>query len=62
MKRLEGKKKVNLLLEYLLMKNMKDKKNQKGMGEVNLEIPMVLEEDPKPENILNVITATRLAT
>ena len=61
MKRLEGKKKVNLLMEYLLMKNRKDKKNQKGMGEVKVEIPMVLEEDPNPENILNVITATRLA-
>ena len=48
MKRLEGKKKVNLLLEYLFMKNRKDKKNQKDVGEVKVEIPMVLEEDPNP--------------
>ena len=61
MNRLEGKKKVNLLLEYF-MKNKKGKKNQKGMGEVKLEIPMFLEEDQNPENILNVITTTRLAT
>ena len=52
---------MNLLLSYLFMKNRKDKKNQKGVGEVKVEIPMVLEEDPNPENILNVITATRLA-
>ena len=62
MKKLEGKKEVNLLLEYLFTKSRKDKKNQKGMGEVKVEIPMVLEEDPNPENILNVITATRLVT
>ena len=62
MKRLEGKKKVNLLLEYLFMKNRKDKKNHKGVGEVKVEFPMILEEDLNPENILNVITATRLAT
>ena len=61
MKRLEGKKKVNLLIEYLFIKNRKDKKNQKGVGEVKVEILMVLEEDPNPKNILNVITATRLA-
>ena len=30
------------------MKNRKDKKNQKGVGEVKVEIPMVLEEDPNP--------------
>ena len=46
MKRLEEKKKVNLLLEYLFMKNKKGKKNQKGMGEVKVEIHMVLEEEP----------------
>ena len=62
MKRLKGNKKVNLLLEYLFMKNKKDKKNQKGMGEVKVKIPMVLKEDPNPENILNVITTTRLDT
>ena len=62
MKRLEGKKKVNLLLEYLFMKKRKDKKNHKAVGEVKVEIPMVLEEDPNPKNILNVITTTRLAT
>ena len=61
MKRLEGKKNVNLLLEYLFMKNKKDKKNQKGVGEVKVEILMVLKEDPNPENILNVITTTKLA-
>ena len=44
------------------MKNRKDKKNQKGMGEVKVEISMVLEEDPNLENISNVITVTRLAT
>ena len=32
MNRLEEKKKVNLLLEYLFMKNKKGKKNHKGMG------------------------------
>ena len=52
---------MNLLLSYLFMKNRKDKKNQKGVGEVKVEIPMVLEEYPNPENILNVITATRFA-
>ena len=61
MKMLEGKKKVNLHLEHLFMKNRKDKKNQKGVGEVKVEIPMVLEDNLNPENILNVITATRLA-
>ena len=55
-------KKVNLLMEYLIMKNKKDKKNQKGVGEVKVEIPMVSEEDPNLEKILNVIIATRLAT
>ena len=59
MKRLEGNKKVNLLLEYLFMKN---KKNQKCVGEVEVEIPMVLEEDSNPKNISNVIIATRLTT
>ena len=44
------------------MKNRKDMKTQKGMGEVKVEIPMVLEEDPNLENILNVITATTLTT
>ena len=62
MKRLERKKNVNLFPEYLFMKNRKDKKNQKGVGEVKVEIPMVLEEDPNLENISNVITTTRLAT
>ena len=62
MNRLEGNKKVNLLLKYLFMKNRKDKKNQKGVGEVKVEIPMVLEEVPNPKNILNVITASRFAT
>ena len=62
MMRLEGKKKVNLLLEYLFMKNRKDKKNHKVVREVKVEIPLVLEEDLNPENILNVITTTRLAT
>ena len=46
MERLERKKNVNLLLKYLFMKNKKDKKNHKGVGEVRVEIPMVLEEDP----------------
>ena len=44
------------------MKNKKGKKKHLGVGEVKVEIPMVLEEDPNLENILNVITATRLAT
>ena len=44
------------------MKNKKDKENHKGVGEVKVEILMVLEEDPNPKNILNVITTTRLAT
>ena len=48
MKMLEGNKKVNLLLEYSFMKNRKDKKKQKGVGEVKVEIPMVLEGDPNP--------------
>ena len=52
---------MNLLLEYLFMKNRKDKKNRKGVGEVKVEILMVLEEDLNLENILTVITATRLA-
>ena len=39
---------MNLLLEYLFMKNRKDKKKHKGMGEVKVEIPMALEEDPNP--------------
>ena len=43
------------------MKNKKGKKKNLGVGEVKVEIPMVLEEDPNLENILNVITATRLA-
>ena len=62
MKRLEGNKNVNVLLEYLFMKNKKDKKNQKDVGEVKVEIPMVLEEDSNPEKISNVITTKRLAT
>ena len=62
MKILEGKKKVNLVLEYLFMKNKKDEKNQKGARKVEVEILMVLEEDQNPENISNVITTTRLAT
>ena len=53
---------MNLLLENFFMKNLKDKKNHKGIGEVKVEIPMVLEEDPNPENISNVVTTTRLAT
>ena len=53
---------VNLLLEYLFMKNRKDKKNHKGVGEVKVEIPMVLKEGPNLENISNVIIATRLDT
>ena len=48
MKRLEGKKNVNLLIEYLFMKNRKDKKNHKGVEEIKVEIPMVLEEDANP--------------
>ena len=44
------------------MKNKKGKKNLKGVREVKVEIPMVLEEDPNPENMSNVIIATRLAT
>ena len=46
------------------MKKRKDKKNQKDVGEVEVKVKilMVLEEDPNPENILNVITAARLAT
>ena len=52
---------LNLLLEYLFMKNKKDKKNHKGVEKVKVEI-LVLEEDPNLENILNVIIATRLAT
>ena len=52
------KEKVNLLLEYLFMKNRKDKKRQKGMGEVKVETPMILDEDPNLENISNVTTAT----
>ena len=44
------------------MKNRKDEKNQKGVGEVKEEISMVLEEYPNPENILTIITATRLVT
>ena len=44
------------------MKNRKDKKNQKGVGEVKVEIPMVLEEDHNLENLSNVITTTWLAT
>ena len=59
MKRLEGKKKVKLFLEYLFMKN---KKNYKGMGEVKIEIPLHLKEHPNLENISNVFTATSLAT
>ena len=53
---------MNLLLEYLFVKNKKGKKNQKGVGEVKVEILMVLEEDPNLENKSNVITTTRLAT
>ena len=45
MKRLEGKKKLNLHLEYLFMKN---KKNHKGVREVKVVIPMVLVEDLNP--------------
>ena len=56
MKRLERKKKVNPLLKYLFMKN------HKGMGEVKVELPMVLEEDPNPKKISNIITATKFAT
>ena len=39
------KKKVNVFLEYLFMKN---KKTQKDVEEVKVEILMVLEEDPNP--------------
>ena len=46
----------------LVHENKKDKKNQKGVGEVKAEILMVLEEDPNLENISNVIIATRLVT
>ena len=53
---------MNLLLEYLFMKNKKDKKNHNEVGEVKVKIPMVLEEDPNLGNISNDITATRLAT
>ena len=35
----------------LVHENKKDKKNQKGVGEVKAEILMVLEEDPNLENI-----------
>ena len=42
MMRLEGNKKVNLLMEHLFKKNKKDKKNKKGMGEFKVEVPMVL--------------------
>ena len=31
------------------MKNKKDMKNQKGVGKVKVEIPMVLDEDPNPK-------------
>ena len=44
------------------MKNMKDKKKQKGVGEVKVEIPMVLKEGLDLGNISNVITTIRLAT
>ena len=44
------------------MKNKKDKKKHKGVEEIKLQIPMVLEEDLNPENISNVITVTKLAT
>ena len=53
---------LNLLLEYLFMKNKKDKKNHKGMEKFKVAIFLVLEEHPNLENILNVIIATRLAT
>ena len=42
---------MDLLLEYLFMKNKKDKENHKGVGEVKVEILMVLEEDPNPKKI-----------
>ena len=45
----------------LVYENKKGKKSSKGVGEVKVEISMVLEEDSNPENISNVITATRLA-
>ena len=44
------------------MKKRKARKIIKGMGEVKVEIPMVLEEDPNQKNISNVIIAKRLAT
>ena len=62
MKRLEENKKVNLLLEYWFMKNKKDKKNHKGVGEVKVEISMVLKEDTNPKNLSNSIITTRLGT
>ena len=41
----------------------KQKRQEKPKrSEVKVEIPMVLEEGPNPENILNVITTTRLVT
>ena len=44
------------------MKNKKGEKKHKGMGEVKVEIFLVLEEDPNPKKISNVIIATRLTT
>ena len=42
---------MNLLLEYLLLKNKSDMKNKKGVGKIKVEILMVLKEDPNPEKI-----------
>ena len=58
MKRLKEKKKVNLLLEFLLLKSKESEKNKKDVEEVKVEIPMVLEEDPNPGKTLSVTTAT----
>ena len=44
------------------MKKRKVRKTRKGVEEVKVEIPMVLEEDPNPKYISNVTIATSLAT
>ena len=48
--------------KVLVHEKQERREKPKGMGEVKTEILIILEEDPNPENISNVITTTRLAT
>ena len=48
--------------EAIRKKKRKARKTRKGVEEVKVEIPMVLEEDQNPKYVSNVTIATSLAT